>query len=221
MIAKDLIINDFPVLSPNDKGKKAVEIMENFMVSHLAVVDNDSFVGLVSLEDVYDFDMFETPIRNFKHPLILTYIYDFQHIFYVLKSFNLFKISISAVIDEHQNFLGTITQNSLIKSLSNIMSIKEDGFTFVININMVDFSATEICNLVEKNAGKVLSFYIDNDKNIHHINVYLKIQTKDLDSIQQSFERYDYNYQLLNKLDNNYNDMYKERLDNFLNYLNI
>ena len=221
MIAKELIVNDFPVLSPNDKGKKAVEIMENYMVSHLAVVENNAFVGLITLDDVYDFDLFETSIKNFKHPLIHTYIYDFHHIFNVLKSFNLFNITIAAVIDENQQFLGTITQKSLIKSFSDIMSIKEDGFSFEMSMNMVDFSATEICNLVEKNAGKVLSLYIDNDKNIRQIKVYLKIQTKDLASIQQSFERYEYNYQLLNKLDNDYDDMYKERLDNFLNYLNI
>ncbi len=221
MIAKDLIIEDFPFLSPEDTGNKALDIMENFMISHLVVVENNTILGLISMDDIYNFDLFETKIKNYKNPLIRTFVYDFQHIFNVLKALNILNITVVPVINSNEEYIGTITQNSLLKSISNILCVKEEGYIFVINLNILDFSATEICNLVEKNDGKILSLYIDDNKNSSQITVYLKIQIKDPEAVQQSFDRYEYNYKLLNKFDNEYDEMYKERLDNFLNYLNI
>jgi len=220
MIAKDIIVDEFPFLTVNDNGNRALDIMENYMVSHLVVVDNNAVIGIISMDDIYNYELFDTKISKLKNPLIRLFLYYFQHIFNVLKVISIFKLTVVPVVNDQEQYVGTITQSSLLQSLSNILSIKEDGFLFMFTMNIVDFSATEICNLVEKNEGKILHLYIDNNSNTSQINVYLKIQTKDPEAVQQSFDRYNYDYKLLTKSDGEYDDLYKERFDNFLNYLN-
>lgn len=220
MIAKDIIVDEFPFLSLNDNGNRALDIMENYMVSHLVIVDNNTVIGIISMDDIYNYELFDTKISKLKNPLIRSFVYYSQHIFNVLKVISIFKLTVVPVVNDQEKYIGTITQSSLLQSLSNILSIKEEGFLFLFTMNIVDFSATEICNLVEKNESKILHLYIDNNSNTSQINVYLKIQTKDPEAVQQSFDRYNYDYKLLTKSDGEYDDLYKERFDNFLNYLN-
>lgn len=220
MIAKELITTEIPLLQPSDDGNRALEIMNNYLISNLAIVDNNIFKGIISIDDIYNFDILETQLKDFKQPLTQAYIYLNQHIFDAIKSFSIFKTSVLAVLDLDSNFFGLITQNSIINAMSNIISIKEEGFQLKITLNYNNFSATEITNIVEKNDGKVLSLLIDKAKGTE-ISVYLKISTQEINAVLQSFERYGYDYILLNNKQEDYTELYQERYDNFLHYLNI
>ena len=220
MLAKDLLTTEIPNLQPTDDGNKALEIMDNFLISNLAIVDENIFKGIISFDDIYNFDIFETQLKDFKKPLTQAYIHSSQHIFDAIKSFSIFKTSILAVLDSNSIFLGIISQKSIIENLSKIPSIKETGFHLRFKLNYNDFSATEITNIVEKNEGKIISLYIDN-KNTTEIYVYLKILSQDIEAILQSFERYGYNFVILNKKQEDFTQLYQERYDNLLHYLSI
>ena len=220
MIAKELISTEIPNLRPSDDGKKALEIMDNFLISNLAVVDENIFLGVISMDDIYNFDISDIQLSDFKKPLIQAFIYTNQHVFDAIKALSLFKTTILAVLDTDSNFLGIITQKSVLEGLSKIMSIKEDGYHLKFKLNKNDFSATEISNIVEKNDAKVLSLYID-DTNTSEILIYLKIFTQDIEAVLQSFERYRYDFAILNKQQEDLSGLYQERFDNFLHYLNI
>jgi signal-transduction protein with cAMP-binding, CBS, and nucleotidyltransferase domain len=221
MLAKETIIPEFPYLTPLDDGNKALDIMENFLLGHIVVVEDGKFMGIVSMDDIYNFDLFTTKVRSFKHPLIRAYALENQHIFSVLKTMTLFNTSVLAVVDKEENYIGTLTRDSLLKSFASILCIKEDGYHLFFTKNTIDFTATEICNLIEKNDAKILSLYVNESKSASGLDIYVKIQTADLEAVMQSFERYDYDVTLLNSEQNEYDDFYKERLDNLLNYLNI
>ena len=53
MNAIDLITYDIPPLVHSDSGKKAMNWMDEFKVSHLPVLKNGNYVGLVSESDIY------------------------------------------------------------------------------------------------------------------------------------------------------------------------
>ncbi|MBN2893794.1 MAG: CBS domain-containing protein [Bacteroidales bacterium] len=220
MIAKNLLSKEIPFLIPTDDGNRALDIMENYMVSNLPIVDGKSFEGIISMDDIFNFDLFNVVLKDFKKPVNRSFVYDNQHIFDVIKVMALYQSSILPVLNGKSNFIGIITQKSLLDNLAEILCIKEDGYHLKFSMNSNDFSATEISNIVEKNEGKLLSLYIDDNKT-PEINVYLKIYTKDIESIMQSFDRYKYEVILLNKEENDYSDFYQERMDNFMNYLNI
>lgn len=220
MIAKDIISKEIPFLILKDNGNRAIDIMENYLVSNLPIVDENDYIGLVSLNDIYNFDLFDEVFENFKKPLQRAYVYENQHYFDVIKSFSIYQTSILPVLDSADKFYGVITQKSLIDSMSKILCISEEGYHLKFTLNHNDFSATEISNIVEKNDSKITSLYVDNHETTE-IDVYLKIYTKDIEAVMQSFERYNYNATLLNKEENDYTEFYQERLDNFMNYLNI
>ena len=54
MRAIELITDIIPPLVHNDTGEKALIWMEEFKVSHLPVLKNGEFVGLLSESDVLD-----------------------------------------------------------------------------------------------------------------------------------------------------------------------
>ena len=54
MIAKDLITDEIPPLTHTDTGEVALRWMDEFKVSHLPVLKNGNFVGLISESDILD-----------------------------------------------------------------------------------------------------------------------------------------------------------------------
>ena len=54
MIAKDLITDEIPPLTHADTGEVALRWMDEFKVSHLPVLKNGNFVGLISESDILD-----------------------------------------------------------------------------------------------------------------------------------------------------------------------
>ena len=64
MLAKDLISDVIPSLRTSDSGQKALYWMDIFRISHLPIVNNEDFLGLISDKDIYDANMAEEPIGN-------------------------------------------------------------------------------------------------------------------------------------------------------------
>ena len=55
MLTRDLISNSIPYLHKEDKVFHALQLMNDYHVAHLPVVENDSLVGLISVGDVVKF----------------------------------------------------------------------------------------------------------------------------------------------------------------------
>lgn len=219
MYAKDLIIKDFPYLLPSDTGNKALDIMENYLINHLVVVDNEQLDGIVNMDDIYNFDLFETKIENFKHPFINAFVFENMHIFDAIKTMALFDLSVLPVVNFENNYVGTLTRHSIITHLSEMMPIRENGFYLMFTIPIIEYSPTEIVNIIERNEAKLLTLYVNDHHNSSRLDVYVKIQTTDVGSVLSSFEKYKYEVTVLNLEKNDYDDLLQERFDYLLNYL--
>ena len=66
MLANDLITDEIPPLKITDTVSLALDWMEQFKVSHLAVVNNRELVGLISETDLLDFDNPQAQINESK-----------------------------------------------------------------------------------------------------------------------------------------------------------
>ena len=80
MVAKDLISEVIPSLKTSDLGQTALNWMEIFRVSHLPIVNNQDFLGLISDADIYDMNKPDEPIGNHELTLFKPYVGDEQHI---------------------------------------------------------------------------------------------------------------------------------------------
>jgi acetoin utilization protein AcuB len=54
MLTKDLINNNIPRLQLQDSVGKALQLINDFRISHLPVVSEETFLGLISEDDLLD-----------------------------------------------------------------------------------------------------------------------------------------------------------------------
>jgi len=221
MFIKNILTSEIPSVSPTDNGDKILSIMESNLVADLPVIEDNKFIGIISMQEIYDNNLYTKEIIRIKKPLKKVYILENQHIFDAVKSMNVHELSVLPVIDEQENYLGVITYKTVVEAFAKIICIKEDGFHLRITVSVNGFSATEISNLIEKNDAKILSLYVDDSENISQLNIYVKIFTRDIEAILQSLERFNYDVVVINNEKNDYDKLYEERYDNFLKFINV
>jgi CBS domain-containing protein len=221
MVAKDLISEVIPSLKTSDLGQTALNWMEIFRISHLPVVNNQDFLGLISDADIYDLNQPEEPIGNHALTLFKPYVTSEQHIFEVIGLASRLKLSVVPVLDSKNHFKGVITTSDLIRHIAGISSMDQPGGIIVLELIERDYSLSQIAQIVESNNVKVLSMYITSPAESTKLEVTLKVNTGDLMSVIRTFERY--NYEVKTWVTNNdlMERFYTERFDLLMKYLNI
>src|SRR5512145_778024 len=99
MLAKDLISDVIPSLRTSDSGQKALYWMDIFRISHLPIVNNVDFLGLISDKDIYDNNMAEEPIGNHQLSLFSPFVTFNQHIYEVMELASELQLSVVPVLD--------------------------------------------------------------------------------------------------------------------------
>jgi len=189
MIVKQLITDGILPLKTSDTGRTALSWMEDFRVTHLPIVNESSFLGLISEFDVYNMNDFDEPIGSYSLSLSKPYVYDYQHLFDALRQVYVNKLSLIPVLDEHDNYLGAITLQSLLEHFAASFSVAEPGGVIVLEMSENDYSLSEIARIVESNDAKILSLYTTLDPNSTRLDVSLKINRIELGGILQTFNR--------------------------------
>lgn len=221
MVAKDLISDVIPSLKTSDTGQIALNWMEIFRISHLPIVNNLDFLGLISDADIYEFNQPDEPIGNHKLTLFKPFVNTEQHLFEVIGLASRLKLSIVPVLDEKNHFKGVITTNDLIKYIAGISSMEQPGAIIVLEMLERDYSLSQIAQIVEGNNIKVLSMYITSPPESTRLEVTLKINSDNLTSVVKTFERYNYEVKTWLNDDDSMDRFYSERLDMLLKYLDI
>jgi acetoin utilization protein AcuB len=221
MVAKDLISEIIPSLKTSDLGQTALNWMEIFRISHLPIVNNQDFLGLISDMDIYDMNQPDEPIGNHSLTLIKPYVTTQQHIFEVIGIASRLKLSVVPVLDNAKQYKGVITTNDLIRHIAGISSMDQSGGIIVLELIERDYSLSQIAQIVESNNVKVLSMYITSPPDSTRLEVTLKVNTGDLVSVIKTFERYNYDVKTWVTSDDSMDSFYSERFDLLMKYLNI
>jgi acetoin utilization protein AcuB len=221
MLAKDLISEIIPSLKTSDSGQTALNWMEIFRISHLPIVNNQEFLGLISDADIYDMNQPEEPIGNHRLTLFKPYVTTEQHLFEVIGLASKLKLTLVPVLDENNHFKGVITTSDLIRHIAGISSMDQHGGIIVLEMLERDYSLSQIAQIIEGNNLKVLSMYITSQPDSTRLEVTLKVNSNDLTSALRTFERYNYEVKTWISTDDSLDKFYSERLDMLIKYLNI
>ncbi len=221
MVAKDLISDVVPALKTSDLGQTALNWMEIFRVSHLPIVNNQDFLGLISDTDIYDMNQPEEPVGNHSLTLLKPYVTTEQHLFEVIGLASRLKLSVVPVLDFNNHYKGVITTSDLIRHIAGISSLDQAGGIIVLELIERDYSLTQIAQIVESNNIKVLSMYITSPPDSTRLEVTLKVNTNDLTSVLKTFERYNYDVKTWITSDDSMDRFYSERFDLLMKYLNM
>ena len=221
MLAKELISDIIPAISTNDTGMDALNWMEIFRVSHLPIVKNKEFLGLISDTDIYDLNLADDPIGNHNLSLFSPYIIENQHVYEAIELVSRLKITVAPVLDVNKDYLGLITTSDLIKCFADLTAVKNPGGIIVLELNQNDYSLTQIAQIIESNDAKILSLYINSPEDSMRLEVTLKVNRTDLYGIIQTFERFNYEIKAQFMEDDEMDSLYNSRYESFMKYLNI
>jgi signal-transduction protein with cAMP-binding, CBS, and nucleotidyltransferase domain len=220
MYARELISEDIPPLKTSDTGERALAWMDEFRVSHLPIVNNVDFLGLISESDILDFNSSNEPIGGHSLNLSRPYVFDYQHTYDVLKVMSSLKLSVIPVLNDKEQYLGLVHLSTLLQHFAEMASMKESGGLLVLELNLHDYSLSEIARIVESNDAKILSSYISSHIDSTKLEVTIKINRTDLSAIIQTFNRYNYTIKA-SFHQSEYVDDLKDRFDSFMSFLNI
>jgi len=216
-----LISEVIPSLKTSDLGQTALSWMEIFKISHLPIVNNQEFLGLISDTDIFDMNQPNEPIGNHALTLYKPYVTTEQHIFEVIGLASRLKLSVVPVLDEKNNYKGVITSNDLIRHIAGISSMDQPGGIIVLEVTDRDFSMSQIAQIVESNNVRILSMYITSSPGSTRLEVTLKVNTNDLVWVIRTFERYNYEVKTWVTDNDSMDRFYSERFDLLMKYLNI
>lgn len=220
MLVSDLITDEIPPLKLTDTVEMALDWMEQFKVSHLPVVDNHELIGVVSESDLLDYNKPDETFESAKLPLLKPIIHHNQHVYDLLKLMTSLNLTIMPVVDENNHFKGSISLKGFVQNLANLIAVQNPGGVIVLELNVNDYSVTQIGNIVEGNDAKILSLHVASVPESTRIEVTIKVNKEDLSRIIQTFNRYNYTIKATFQ-QGGYHDDLKNRLDEFMHFLNI
>ena len=221
MIAQNLISEVVPPLRLTDSGQKALNWMEVFRISHMPVVEDKRLVGVISDKIIYDLNIIDKPIGDYVSHMISPHIRSNQHIYEVFSIITVLKLSAVPVLNLYHEYIGVITVFDMVQKFADLIAVKEPGGVIILELNSIDYSLSQIAQIVEGNDAKILSFYIHQEKESNLMTVTLKINIVDLSSIIQTFVRYDYNIKAVYMDESIIQNLYDDRYDQLMKFMNV
>jgi acetoin utilization protein AcuB len=221
MLAKDLISEVVPSLRTSDSGQTALNWMEIFRISHLPIVNNQDFLGLISDTDIYDMNQPEEPIGNHSLTLLKPFVTAEQHLFEVIGLASRLKLTVVPVLDDKNHFKGVITTTDLVRYLAGLSSMDQSGGIIVLELIERDYSLSQIAQIVESNNVRILSMYVTSPPDSTRLEVTVKVNSNELASVIRTFERYNYDVKTWITADDSMDKFYSERFDLLMKYMNI
>ena len=220
MLTKNLINNNIPRLQLQDSVGKALQLINDFRISHLPVVSDNTFLGLVSEDDLLDAENEKLTIEVLQDCFLNAAVPGNVHFLNAVSNSIRFDTTVIPVVSNDNEYVGVITINDLLKMLGNFAGADEIGGIVVLEMERPQFSISEISRIVESNDCTILHLNTTTDASTGLLTVTLHLNKREIAAIISTFERYEYDvvYSFGNeKFENEINSNYQ----NLMNYLDI
>jgi len=220
MLTIDLINGNIPRLQLQDSVVKAMQLVNDFRVTHLPVVSEDKYLGLLSEEDLLDVEDEKLTIEALQEHFIPASVKDNMHFLNAVNASIQFDTSIVPVVNEEGELAGVISTTDLLKTLGNFAGANEIGGIIVLEMERSQFAISEISRIVESNDCTILHLNSNTDAITGMLSVTLHINKREIAAVVATFERYEYdvlyffgNENFENEIHTNYRHL--------MNYLDI
>jgi len=195
----------------------ALDMMDQFRISHLPVVENNKFLGLISEDALMELETLQGDPSGL--PLLRFSVGPDAHILDILKMVSEHRLSIVPVTDSDNNYLGSIRMEDLVEQLSDMQGANQRGGIIVLEMWEKDYSMQQISRIIEENNAKILSTTISPGEG-GKIEVNIKINQPDMNAILSSFERFSYTIKASYQ-ETAYTEDLRKRYDELMRILNI
>ena len=218
MLTRELISNSIPYLHLDDKVYHALQLMNDYHVAHLPVVDEENYLGIISEEQLLHSDdenlLNQLPISDGGNAVQAN-----DHFLKAIQVAVQNKLSIVPVVQEKQ-LLGIATYNDLLRNASDFMSLNQPGGLIVMEMEGTAYSFNEISRIVESNDAQITQLNTFSDPESGMLQVTIRVSKMEISGIVSTFQRYEYNvkYYFGEEL---YENELRTNYDNLMHYLKI
>jgi Mg/Co/Ni transporter MgtE len=212
------ISNDFKAIQVEETIASAQDFFEGLHFSHFPVLDNTLYIGSIAKDDLETFDS-DKKISDYKYALEGFFVRENMIWFDVMEVFARNHTNIVPVLDDNNNYLGFYEMEEIIQFFNETPFMKEKGGIIVIKKGVLDYSMSQITQIVESNNAKILGVFVS-ETDASTVEITVKISMGDINEIVQSFRRYEYEI-VSNHQEDDYMHVLKERSEYLEKYLSI
>lgn len=220
LLASQLISETYPPLRLTDNIKMAIELMIDADVMHLPVVQDGSYLGLISLKSLINIQKDQKTIADLRKDFLAISALPEQATEEVLNLIVGNRISLLPIVTEENQYTGALSRHRLLQVLIKWMGMEHPGGVIVFSMGYYDYELGEIARLAETNNAKILSSWVSEPDENMNLLVYIKFNLNDLTHIIATYERF--GFQIAATFHKSeVNDLLEERLNALIHYLNI
>ena len=194
--------------------------MDEFRCAHLPVVDKGKYHGIISENEILDWEDSALTFDKIKKTLIRPFVNVYSHVYEVISVVSEFQLTIVPVLDDKEEYIGMISLQDLAFAFSKITNASAPGGVIILEVNVRDYSLAQAAQIVESDNARILSSYLNNTSDSLRIELVLKINKEDLSSIINSFMRYNYTVKA-SFHESQFDEDIQRRYEQFMNYLNM
>ena len=212
------ITNDYKALDSQETIFDAQDRLDEISFSHFPVVEEGVYIGCIIKDDLETFDG-DKKVADYRFTLEPFFARTTMIWLDVLEVFAKNHTNLVPVLDENNQYKGYYEIEDIIKFFHETPFLKEQGGIIIVQKGILDYSMSQVAQIVESNNGKLLGLFVS-EANTENVQITIKISLGGMNDIIQTFRRY--NYEIISDhQEDNYINNLKERSDYLDKYLNI
>ncbi len=220
MLTGNVQSQSIPSLHLHDKIYQALELMNEYHVEHLPIVNGEKYVGLISEDDLMQAENDHDTVEQLAQSISTVAVKENEHFLKAMQVANENGLTVIPVVNEENELLRSITYADIIKSSSAFMSLQDPGGLIVLEIENKAYSFAEINRIVESNDAQITQLNTSTDPQTGMMEVTIKVNKMEISDLIATFQRYEYNVKYYFG-EEQYENELKSNYDNLMNYLKL
>lgn len=218
MLVNNYISKDFIPPKLSHSISHALDLVDDFNLTHIPVFEGLNFVGNFSKEMLEE-SAADEKISGIKDFAEQFYITENASLFDAIEKFHNHTSNILPVINEEKHYLGFLMMDDVISALSAMPFIIEPGSIMTVEIPQKQFSISEVAKIVESNNGRITGLFITGYEE-DRVQITIKLIAENLASVGETFDRFGYSV-ILKFFSDEKEDLMRDRFDQLMKYLDV
>ncbi|MBP3943907.1 CBS domain-containing protein [Sphingobacteriaceae bacterium WQ 2009] len=183
-----------PTIYASNKDSIAylLDLMEDYKLAGLPIVDQAHYMGYVLEADLINFSdsSLALPPAAIRHDPI--FVYNNQHIYDALQISQHFALDFIPVITADQDYKGLLRPIDILKGLTALSSGDELGAILSLTLLKRDYSLSHLSHLIENENCKILSLAVQELPEEELLRLTLRLDTHQIEAVESALLRHNY-----------------------------
>lgn len=201
----------------NTKFEDIALFVEENRYSHFPVVDDGVYMGSIAAIDIIPSKT--KTVGDYRYALLPYFVRQDASWFEVMEKFAQFDCTVLTVLNQKNKYIGLYFYDDIIPYLYHTPFLKDVGLAIVVTKHYMDYSISEIAQIVETNNSKLLGIFVSNSED-QMVEITVKASSGNINEIIQTFRRFGYEIISEHNQDSYLNEL-KDRSAYLDKYLNI